>query len=322
MTAKKPITHVMLDLETASLSFNPAIIQIGAICFNIETGRELSWFTSHINLQSCLDCGLTQDEDTFQWLERNIPDTLKKSRACKNLLPKVLNQFSTWLKSCLNGKIRELNAEGIHEPPELAIWSNGSNADAVWIRSAYKSCNMEPVLDGLCRYHHEWCVRTIVQSCAILTGTNYFLEANKTRDPLTHHNAIHDCKHQIKYFVKAWNALQGLSTSGAPSFKYGPVATASAVLETSTGLSSLMTLSTSFSETVSPTPGQKEPGGLLTPSTSYTELDSGGSKVKGFSGILPQSNSFSIDAAASSGDIGVLPRPVEAEDDVEISLPS
>ena len=321
MTAKRLITHVMLDLETASLSFNPAIIQIGAICFNIETGRELSWFTTHINLQSCLDCGLTQDEDTLQWLERNIPDTLKKSRACKTLLPRALNQFSIWLKSCLNGKIRELNAEGIRDPPKLAIWSNGSNADAVWIRSAYKSCNMEPVLDGLCRYHHQWCVRTIVQSCAILTGTNYFLEANKTRDLLTHQNAIYDCKHQIKYFVKAWNALQGLSTSGAPSFKFGPVGTASAVLETSTGLSSLMTPSTSFSGSVSPSPGQKEPGGLLAPSTSYTEFGSGVSKVKGLSGILPQSTPFSIDAA-SSADIGVHPMPIEAEEDVEISLPS
>jgi hypothetical protein len=321
MTAKRLITHVMLDLETVSLSFNPAIIQIGAICFNIETGEELSWFTTHINLQSCLDCGLTQDEDTLQWLERNIPDTLKKSRACKTLLPRALNQFSIWLKSCLNGKIRELNAEGIRDPPKLAIWSNGSNADAVWIRSAYKSCNMEPVLDGLCRYHHQWCVRTIVQSCAILMGTNYFLEANKTRDLLTHQNAIYDCKHQIKYFVKAWNALQGLSTSGAPSFKFGPVGTASAVLETSTGLSSLMTPSTSFSGSVSPSPGQKEPGGLLAPSTSYTEFGSGVSKVKGLSGILPQSTPFSIDAA-SSADIGVHPMPIEAEEDVEISLPS
>lgn len=58
--------HIMLDCELAGHPklHNPVITQIGAVHFDIDTGEELSRFNKFPCLQSCLDCGLVQDECT------------------------------------------------------------------------------------------------------------------------------------------------------------------------------------------------------------------------------------------------------------------
>jgi len=99
----------MLDLEcTAKSAHNPAIIQIGAVHFDIDTGRELRSFTSRVNLQSSIDKGLVQDMDTLNFLMRKIPITLEKSKTCRTELPTALKSFSKWLEKRVNANEREL----------------------------------------------------------------------------------------------------------------------------------------------------------------------------------------------------------------------
>ena len=96
MSKKDIHTNIMLDLETAGhpTLHNPAIIQIGAIHFDIDSGKELSVFGTYVNLQSCFDHKLATDESMLIWLEENIP--VRKSQA-KNAppLPDVLRKLST-----------------------------------------------------------------------------------------------------------------------------------------------------------------------------------------------------------------------------------
>jgi len=50
-------TDVMLDLETMGRKSNSALVSIGAVEFNLETGETGKEFYEVIDLQSCLDVG-------------------------------------------------------------------------------------------------------------------------------------------------------------------------------------------------------------------------------------------------------------------------
>ncbi|KAF8848520.1 hypothetical protein BDZ45DRAFT_810720 [Acephala macrosclerotiorum] len=81
---KDPNANIMLDLEyTAAAAHNPAILEIGAVWFDIDTGTELATFKSLVSLISCLGLGLVQTDVTVAWLANNIPDTLATSRTTK-----------------------------------------------------------------------------------------------------------------------------------------------------------------------------------------------------------------------------------------------
>jgi len=65
-------TDVMLDLETMGRKSNSAIVSIGAVEFNIETGETGREFYAVIDLNSCLDFGLKVQADTiYFWLQQN-----------------------------------------------------------------------------------------------------------------------------------------------------------------------------------------------------------------------------------------------------------
>src|SRR5437764_8785278 len=55
-------------------------------------------------------------------------------------------------------------------------------------------------------YYGDRCVRTVVQECFDVTGRNYMKEEKRVG---TVHVAVDDCRHQVRYLVKARNALAG-----------------------------------------------------------------------------------------------------------------
>ena len=126
MSVKDVRTHIMLDLEIAAhpRKHNPAIIQIGAIHFDIDTGSYLKYFTTHINLNSCVESGLVTDRDTLQWLERNIPATLTASQNSNITLEVAPIRLTTWLTSCHNDTkitIRTKHATAKFDQTDLQI---------------------------------------------------------------------------------------------------------------------------------------------------------------------------------------------------------
>jgi len=60
-------TDVMLDLETMGKKSNAAIVSIGAVEFDIETGKTGREFYKVVDLQSCLDLGLKVEASTIYW---------------------------------------------------------------------------------------------------------------------------------------------------------------------------------------------------------------------------------------------------------------
>jgi DNA polymerase III epsilon subunit-like protein len=67
MTEIKKLGHLMLDLETLGNKSNSAILSIGAVEFDLETGETGREFYQRIDLQSCIDKGLIINGSTFYW---------------------------------------------------------------------------------------------------------------------------------------------------------------------------------------------------------------------------------------------------------------
>ncbi|TVY58721.1 hypothetical protein LCER1_G000327 [Lachnellula cervina] len=206
MRQKDVHTNIMLDLECAAIDTNnPAIIELAAVYFDIDTGEEIDTLFTPVSLQSSLEHGLITDDNTLGWLKREIPQTLKTSQECSIALPQAMMRLSKFVgKSLKETETRRIKA-GLPKPwrSQAMIWGNGTTADNIWIRSAYKACGMEVPW----QYYNDMCVRTVVKQVWAQTGKDF---SNKPLAPPRQglkHDALSDCRFQIAYLVLARNEL-------------------------------------------------------------------------------------------------------------------
>ncbi|KAI9046857.1 hypothetical protein LZ554_008936 [Drepanopeziza brunnea f. sp. 'monogermtubi'] len=201
MKSKDLHTNIMLDLEVTSLVFNPCIIEIGAIHFDIDTGVELGQYHTPVSLTSCLAVKLVKDQDTMTWLERHIPGTLETSRESTVALPDALKQLNKFIASCVATTARR--SPGPRGNSLTKIWGNGAVADNVWIRSAYEACKIAKPWNNF----NDMCVRTLVKCYGEMLGRNF---PNEVKFQGAKHSALDDCRHQIRYLVRARSAVMAL----------------------------------------------------------------------------------------------------------------
>jgi hypothetical protein len=200
-------TNIMLDLECCdALVPDPAIIELAAIHFDLDTGETLGSFTTPINYQSCIDHGLKTSKDGLAWVNANIRSTLTKSEESSIVLSHALFKFSKFLRDSIQRNAEKRMASGLSsDRSQLMIWGNGAVADNVWIASAYRACDMERPW----KFYNDMCVRTFVKQCAYMTGKDFARnEAFKGKK----HVALDDCLHQVSYLVKARNHLMPAQT--------------------------------------------------------------------------------------------------------------
>lgn len=179
-------THIMLDLESLGTRINPVIAQISAVEFDITTGETFDIFNEFIDTNSCRRIGLTEDKSTMEfWLSpenekafnmvfRNPKPSIRIEEACHNF-----TEFT-------HGK-------------SVFLWGNGIRCDNVWLLSAYKALNMEDPI----RYNQDLDFRTLYWLATQKTGKRY-------KDMLfegIRHNAVDDCKHQIKIACEMYKDL-------------------------------------------------------------------------------------------------------------------
>lgn len=174
-------TDVMLDLETLGNKSNAALLSIGAVEFNIETGETGREFYQVIDLQSCLDVGLKINGGTFYWW-------MKQSNAARDAvceksasIQDVLKDFNIWMED----RVDKVN-----------VWGNGARFDIGLLEDAYVACGY----DNMPWYFRsERDVRTLVA----------FAPEIKANYPNigVEHNPIDDCKFQIRYCHETWKKL-------------------------------------------------------------------------------------------------------------------
>lgn len=204
--------NIMLDLEcTDAYIDNPAIIQLGAVYFNLDTGRIISELDISLNLDSCVAAGLKITRKGMEWLEDNIPECLEKSRTSETTLRQALQELNKFVKNAIvHARLRQGKGK-CKVRPQPMIWGNGALADNLWIRSAYRACKMERPW----KYYNDMCLRTVVKQFQVITGEQYFWNSiTKTGLPRLAtepvHDALSDCKYQVRYLVAARCAIMKL----------------------------------------------------------------------------------------------------------------
>jgi hypothetical protein len=125
------MSDLMIDLETLSTDSNAIILTIGAVKFNrdphISNLNDCDTFYRRINIDSCKELGLHEDNNTLNWW--NLQNNETKYEALLNPdrqnLKFVLEEFSKW---CKNTKY---------------FWGHGDDFDCVILSNAYKVCQLK-----------------------------------------------------------------------------------------------------------------------------------------------------------------------------------
>lgn len=171
--------HLMLDIETLGNESFSSILSIGALEFDIETGKTGKEFYVNVDLQSCMDLGLIVKASTILWwMEQNEQARQDLVKAVKFPIKEALEKFSSFCNM------------------DYEIWGNSCRFDCGILQNAYNKLGIPIPWD----FRKERCVRTLIS----------FNPEIKDKYPVTHtlHNALSDCYYQVGYCSEIWNSLK------------------------------------------------------------------------------------------------------------------
>lgn len=170
--------HVMIDLETFGVNKLAVIVQIGACFFDPETGEIGDTFKVNVDPQSAVTAGCKMDAQTVCWWLTQSQEARDSISAEPKLdIVTAMEQLNQFLS------------------PAKHIWSHAT-FDFVIITEVLHLLGIKPKF----RYTAARDIRTLS-----------YLGGNKTFDDNregTHHDALDDCKFQVKYCVAALKSLK------------------------------------------------------------------------------------------------------------------
>lgn len=164
--------HVMLDLETMGTTPGSAIVAIGAVRFDPETGtvggdgRE---FYTAVDLASCLEAGLTVDGGTVLWWLEQEDAARRALFTAPTPLRVALEDFAGWC------------------PEDCQMWGNGAAFDNVILAAAYKALDRRQPW----AFWNDRCYRTMKALSSVASP----------KFAGTRHNALDDAKHQARHLI-------------------------------------------------------------------------------------------------------------------------
>ena len=170
--------HIMLDIETMGNKSYSAIVSIGAVKFNIETGETGETFYKNIELQSSLNAGLEINADTLMWWLQQNEEARKKLTENTIPLKEVLEDFTKFSST------------------DYQIWGNSARFDLGLLQNAYNKLNIPICWD----FRKERCVRTLVSFAPEVKENTEFKGIA--------HDALSDCYNQIKYCSEIYKKLK------------------------------------------------------------------------------------------------------------------
>lgn len=166
----------MLDLETMGTGSTAAICAIGAVEFDLESGKLGREFYTIIDLESSVAAGGVIDASTVLWWLKQSAEARAELYSNGIDIEIALARFSHWLDEC-----------GC-DPMELCIWGNGAAFDNVILRSAYKKAGLETPWE----FWGDRCYRT---------AKNLLAGAEIVRTGI-HHCAVDDAKDQARHLIE------------------------------------------------------------------------------------------------------------------------
>lgn len=179
----KSIGHLMVDLETLGVSNNSVICSIGIVEFDMKSGKTGNVFYNRVNIQSCIDLGMSVTGSTIEWWLKQDLEARRKiyegdSLSIRETLFR-LNEFLSFFEDL----------------SDIQIWGNSNRFDLGILENTYKVCNI-PIPWN---YRNERDVRT-------LSSLRPEIKKNSNNTGIPH-DPISDCLFQIKYCCLVYNEL-------------------------------------------------------------------------------------------------------------------
>lgn len=170
------MTHVMLDLETFGTAPGSVIRSIGAVVFDLD-GNIGNEFYANIDSETCREAGLTVDPKTVAWWAKQSREAQNSLLVNPQSLGFVVADFHGWFIT--NGDWH------------TRVWSQGANFDpALWEAAALAVKELVPW-----KFYNVRDTRTAYE-------IGKFDDKTIAREG-TYHNALDDCKHQVRCVAAA-----------------------------------------------------------------------------------------------------------------------
>lgn len=170
-------TDLMLDIETLGTCTGCVIISIAAVpFFKSEGAPGDKFFHMNVDMQSCLDKGLTIDPETLKWW-MGMPALFLSLQENTYTLEGVLVGLDRFLQSKCTEDVR--------------VWGRGPSFDQAIIRDSYSRFNRPLPW----RFSRERCVRTYLCGYEELLRKHLPFEGDK-------HHPVADANHQIRSMAK------------------------------------------------------------------------------------------------------------------------
>ena len=181
---------LMIDIETLGTNSNSVILSIGAAFFDLKTGEVGSTFHTSINIESCLNVGLKASANTALWWMQNEKALENWAESKKQYLDKALYNFSNFIQG----------EELLDQDGKTIVWGNSNRFDLGLLENAYNAVEMEIPWN----FRNERDVRTLV---AFNPTIKYSAVKAAKESGVLLHDALEDCKLQIKYCSEIYNSL-------------------------------------------------------------------------------------------------------------------
>lgn len=164
-----------IDMETLSTEHNAALLSIGAVICDFNTGQQVDTFYANITPESSIAAGLDVSESTKAWWAKQGQAAQDVLSVDQRPLRDVLVDFSQWLAG-----------HGV----QYAI-GNGPRADNQWLESACKAVGMQSPI----KYWGDLDMRTLTFIGTHILGLDHWHNTFKG----VKHNALHDAINEAEF---------------------------------------------------------------------------------------------------------------------------
>jgi DNA polymerase III epsilon subunit-like protein len=167
--------QVMIDIETLSTRNNAAIMSIGAVKFNIESGV-IDTYYQNIDASTAKKYNRHIDKETIGWWSKQNPAALKALLVDVKQFDQVIPEFVEWY--------------GVSTP----TWGNSAQFDLGIIESACLELSM-PIP---WKYWHCYCYKTVTHLFGVNNADVRRAESGENQ----WHNALDDAISQTNTLVR------------------------------------------------------------------------------------------------------------------------
>jgi len=189
------LNDLMIDIETIGTKPGYVILSIGAVFFDLATGKSGDAFHEIINLESSVDKGFKIDPKTLLWWAKQDKGAylealgLDKADPITSTVQNAIYNFKSWIERYSN------------EKKNLQVWGNSARFDLGMLQVYFDSVGSD-----LPWFHYnERDVRTLVMFAPHIKDK---FVTDKNGDSLTKHKPIDDCVNQIGYCSEIFSKIK------------------------------------------------------------------------------------------------------------------